>query len=512
MAIKAILAGAVLGLGSGASLAQAPSSAIDWLSDSVASETQSSAESTTGEAAVTGSAGVENITVTALEDVSTDAVGLLPASVTGLPGNLWGSTPSAELAGLFGTLETGLLPAMQDLLITLLLAELDPPADSDPSGQLFLARIDALLALGAVDQAQALLDRAGPDDVERFRRWFDASLLTGTENDACEKLRNSPGLSPTMPARIFCLARSGDWNAAALTLETGRALDELTSAEDALLTRFLDVETTENAQPLRAPQRPSPLIFRLYESIGESLTTTTLPVAFAQADLRSNTGWKPQIEAAERLARTGALAANKLLGLYTERLPAASGGVWDRVAVIQRFDAAISDGSPDLVAAVLPDAWEAMKTVRLETVFSSVYGARIADLQLADDAGSLGFRIALLTQGYETIAKQYQPATPTDRFLQALAQGELAGIQAPDAVARAVADGFLAATVPPALAQQVSQGNLGAAILQSIALMSEGAGGDLNKLTNAIALFRAIGLEDVARRAALQVLILDRRE
>ena len=41
--------------------------------------------------------------------------------------------------------------------------------------------------------------------------------------------------------------------------------------------------------------------------------------------------------------------------------------------------------------------------------------------------------------------------------------------------------------------------------------MTDGARGDLNKLSDAIALFRAVGLEDVARRAALQAMILDRR-
>ena len=35
--------------------------------------------------------------------------------------------------------------------------------------------------------------------------------------------------------------------------------------------------------------------------------------------------------------------------------------------------------------------------------------------------------------------------------------------------------------------------------------------GDLEGLAEAIALFRAIGLEEVARRAALETMILDRR-
>ena len=125
---------------------------------------------------------------------------------------------------------------------------------------------------------------------------------------------------------------SGDWNAAALTLKTAEALGFVTGEQSALLERFLDPEIEDGAAPLPPPSRPSPLVWRMMEAIGEPMPTNTLPVAFAQADLRANAGWKQQIEAAERLARTGAVAPNRLLGLYTERRPAASGGVWDRAA------------------------------------------------------------------------------------------------------------------------------------------------------------------------------------
>ena len=38
----------------------------------------------------------------------------------------------------------------------------------------------------------------------------------------CAALRQNPALSPTLPARVFCLARGGDWNAAEITLTLGR--------------------------------------------------------------------------------------------------------------------------------------------------------------------------------------------------------------------------------------------------------------------------------------------------
>jgi hypothetical protein len=51
---------------------------------------------------------------------------------------------------------------------------------------------------------------------------------------------------------------------------------------------------------------------------------------------------------------------------------------------------------------------------------------------------------------------------------------------------------------------------LGSAILQTIALLEDGARGDTAALRDAISTLRALGLEDAARRAALQTSLLER--
>ena len=80
----------------------------------------------------------------------------------------------------------------------------------------------------------------------------------------------------------------------------------------------------------------------------------SLPLAFTYADLSDNAGWKAQIEAAERLSRAGAIAPNLLLGLYTSQKPAASGGVWDRVAAFQGLDTAVAKGDVRAVDQEMP--------------------------------------------------------------------------------------------------------------------------------------------------------------
>lgn len=496
----------------------APLSAIDWLSDTVAKpvalKSNPKPHQPTHEAAVTNSASVEGITVTTLDGPTPDAVGLLPVSVTGLPRDFWGATASAELAGLIRKQPAQNLPAMQELLQMILLAELDAPYDANVDaikGVLFLARIDKLLDMGTLDQAQALLERAGPKTPDLFRRWFDVALLTGTEDAACEVLRTNADIAPTFPARIFCLARNGDWNAAAVTLETAKVLGYVSAEEDALLVRFLDPELFEGTPPLTIPKHVTPLIFRMREAIGEAIPTPPLPRAFANADLREITGWKPRIEAAERLAVTGAINENQLLGLYTERLPAASGGVWERVDAMQVFDTAYTTGDPGAIAKALPKVWTEMKQAGLEVPFAKLYGKGLLRLPLEAKTANLAYRIGLLSEDYETVAAKFTPVTPVDIFLSALARGELDNITAPSAKSAAIMAAFQAKGAPEQLKPLLQENKLGEAVLQAILMFSKGVEGDFENARKALMLLRSVGLEDTARRAALQLMLLERQ-
>lgn len=492
--------------------AEAPLSAIDWLSDSVTVPVALPPSPETGETGADQRGALPpTVTVAPLDQVTPDAAGLLSPAITGLPADLWGSSTSADIARRLRAEPQDMLPAMQALLRTLLLAELTPPKDAGETPELFLARIDRLLELGLLAEADALLALAGPEDARIFRRTFDVALLTGSETEACGAMRDNPEISPTYPARIFCLARGGDWQAAALTLETAVALDILSEEEDLLLAGFLDPALFEEIPPPRAPRQPSPLTFLIYEAIGERPTTTGLPLAFAHADLLPTAGWKARLEAGERLAATGAIGADRLFALYGERRPAASGGVWDRVAAVQALDAALQSGGTDAVARALPAAWDAMEAARLESPFAETYGARLAALPLGGAAGALAFRIGLLSAEFETVAQARRPDGPEERFLIALARGTPELATTSDALGQAVRNGFAAGTVPARYRTLVEQDRLGEAILDAIRQFSEGAYGDYARVTDALAFLRAAGLETPARRAALELLILDRR-
>ena len=498
---------ACLSLGQAAQ-ADAPLSAIDWLSQSVSAP---AAPPLPAEPAVAGNALPGTVAVSVIGGPSPDAVGLLSSQVTGLPRNLWGLGLTEEIAALVTAERVDTLPALQQLLITVLLAQADAPADAGTRGTLLLSRIDKLLDMGALDQAEALLAASGSSEADLFRRSFDVALLTGSEDAACEKMQTAPNLAPTFPARIFCLARSGDWNAAALALRTGQALGYVTPEDDALLARFLDPDLFEGEPPPPAPQKPTPLVWRMFAAIGEPLPTNNLPVAFAHAELQDTSGWKAQIEAAERLVRAGAISPNVLLGLYTDRRPAASGGVWDRVDAIQDFETALQRADAVAISRALPIVWSQMIAVELEVPFATLYGQLLAQQTLDDEASKLAFRIGLLSDQYERIATARLAADPAEAFLIALARGKVAGAVAPDSLGRAIAPAFEDPIPAPEALVLLEQGRLGEAVLKAIDGVGRGVQGDLRGVTEGLSLLRHVGLEDVARRTALELMLLERR-
>ncbi|WP_246020434.1 hypothetical protein [Aliigemmobacter aestuarii] len=515
---RLVLAAAAMGLSLSPALAQdAPMSAIDWLSQSVTAAPQAASlpagpsPDAVEEPEVTTGAVPADVAVTVLGAPAPDAVGLLSSDRSGLPRNLWGLGATEEIAAAISADRADILPTLQSLMVTLLLAEAEAPPDAGGRGILLLARIDRLLAMGALDQAAALIEATNSVTVDLFRRQFDVALLTGTEDRACETMRTAPNLAPTFPARIFCLARAGDWTAAALTLRTAQALGQIDRQEEELLSRFLDPEAYDGEAPLLPPSRPTPLIWRLYDAIGETLPTTSLPVAFANAELTDRAGWKAQIEAAERLTRAGALTPNTLLGVYTERLPAASGGVWDRVEAFQRFDTALRAADPGAVARTLPDAWARMEEAELETAFAGLFAEDLIRLPLTGETAALAFRIALLSPHYERAANTHKPSDLTETFLAGLARGQLQGITPPDSMARAIAPAFLRPAPPPEAEALLAESRLGETILLAIDRIGNGVRGDLRGVSEGLSILRHIGLEDAARRTALELLLLERR-
>lgn len=489
-----------------------PLSAIDWLSRSV----ETPAAQTVGRPGTgAGAAPADTDTAPAPQRLPTRVItrplgppepeteGLVAAGDLGLPDDLWGVSTADEVAEALRAVPETLPPTARDLLRRVVIARQQSPAQGDDRDVLLAARVDRLLEMGALDEARLLLGARPPERPELFRRWFDIALLTGAETEACRWLAERPDLSPTYPARIFCLARNGDWHVAALTLGTAESLGILSPHEDALLARFLDPELFDVVPP--APRRPSPLLFRLYEAAGDRLPTATLPVAFAHADLAPILGWKARLEATERLARAGVTGPGTLFEVYSERTAAASGGVWERVRAVASLNARIASGAatPEDFAR----AFTAMDRAGLGPVIAHGYRALPTNPGTDPRTRRTLLRMAALQGGTSLPPAYVDPVAPEDVFLAAVVAGDPSAAPAPTAIARAIRDGFLLRRTGEAPRDFIAEGRRGEALFAALGWIAEAEAGDPDRLDDALIVLRALGLDDTARRIAIELLI-----
>ena len=478
-----------LGLSTQIGVAQnAPLSAIDWLD-----EQNTPADPTNQTEAVPI---VEpEIKVVPLEDISRNSVGLLPAQVTGLPSHLWRESHSHALETLLSEFPAEHNAIIHSFLFNLLLTEADAPVEDDRKHAFLNARIRKLIELGAVDAAYAMLERAAPLPPSLVPLLFELSLYDASLEPACDPVLALGTNYPDAAARVYCLARRGDWLTATLVLDATEALGEFTGRTAALLHIYLETETEDAIDGNLPPNlRVSALDYRLYDAIGTPLTPDLLPRAFAVSDLSGNNGWRAQLIAAERLAQTGAIGDNRLLGIYSANTPSASGGVWDRVAAFQTFETALRTNTD--VAAALDFAWSKFYATDLARTFANIFAQDVLDARLSSPAA---MDIILMSNHYDAVPE-------TQDFRTFVAHGIMPVTPPLAPMERAIYDAFLEPRIPFAVEQMIAQGRLGEAILATLIQLDKGSAGDVRDLHESLSTLRLIGLEDLARRAAIYAL------
>lgn len=494
--------------------AEPPLTASDWLSGSLSIPRESSAWRP-GDAiphdvrppipqprAVARDGGTGQVSVMRLGAGNPDATGTLPPRKIGLPADLWGQTPALELAETIARTSPR-LPEMRQLLRQVLLTQFQaPPVNSiEDQGKLHLARTDRLLDMAALPQARALIEVAGTPDAERFRRLFDIALIEGREQQACKMMDATPGIAPSFQARVYCLAMGGDWAAASTVFYAADALSLIDRETAPLLAHFLDDSLVDHSQMLAVPSRVSPLSFRILEAIGQPLSTGALPLAMANADLRANTGWKARLEAAERLARAGALRPATLRAIYTEQKPAASGGVWDRATAFQALDRALQGGDRAQTDDALAQAADIFARAGLADSLADMIAPDLPPASTETDATSATAMLRLFAG---------LPVTPSDPELAELA-GMAAkrqlGARVPSLLPEALADGLRDAARDQAA---IDPAQKGAALLAAIADTDAALAGDMTRGAQGLATLRALGLEKQAWQAAVQIALWPR--
>ena len=138
--------------------------------------------------------------------------------------------------------------------------------------------------------------------------------------------------------RIICLARSGDWNAAALALATYSSINEINETLERLLINYLDHEAELKIKRKDLCLKESSVIVYLCAFSGIKPLDSELPIAFLYTNLSRDKSLRARINASEEFVKSGALNPNILFSNYKIKQPSTSGGVWARAKLIQELD------------------------------------------------------------------------------------------------------------------------------------------------------------------------------
>ena len=321
------------------------------------------------------------------------------------------------------------------------------------------------------------------------------------EDIACARWAANRRLTQDIAIRTYCLARTGQWDAAVTTFYTGVALGDITPELAALLPGFLDPDLVDDTQTASVnPKTITPLEFRLRAATGQPIPTQGLPLGYAVSDLQKTVGWRSELEAAERLAREGVIGANLLLGVYTRRQASASGGVWDRVITVQKLDHALADPTSTRIGQAMQNAWTAMLSADLAPTLARLFGPKLATLSLEAKYRNTQTAIANLA-GLVPIGEH----ATTDLGSAIISGADLNLVNfatgSNPKLSQALITGL---TAGPKTSQRP-----GTDLLQALTHIERAWQGDMAALGQGLQTLVGLGQSDLARAMAVELLVLD---
>ncbi len=371
-------------------LASEPLSAIDWLAEKI---NDAPDFFTLQNEQISESQDINNkIKIDQLPGISKNSVGFFSGNRLGLPINAWSGETEILLAKEVKKISISELYHLNRFLKRILLVEIDPPitqVDAPYAGTAFLrSRISKLIDMGALDDAEALLEAASPlTEFGLLDLWTEVSFLTRRLDNFCEMILQSHNTKMVPSHRIVCLARSGDWNAAALALATYTSIGEIDNELETLLINYLDHEAELDLVNKDICLEKSAILLYLCGFSGIRISDSELPVKFLYSNLSRSKSLRTRISTSEEFVKSGSLDPNVLFSNYRVKEPSASGGVWARAKIVQNVDKSLnaSDVEYPILFENLSAAITEFTKQNLLAQFAETYGSKFREIAPAQN-------------------------------------------------------------------------------------------------------------------------------
>ena len=409
--------------------------------------------------------------------------GLIPQEISGIPENFWTEVDSDTLRQLMMNQPSSSLPSADDLLIRALLATTAGDIN------VLLARVETLVDRGAVQAAFSLVKQAKIENIQSFALFAKTALLTNNVEQMCVKLNGARHLSNNDALQVYCHLHSGSWKTAEINYVTLKALGAFGPTTSRLLAANLNKETNKNlALPEVNLLTMTPLDFHLWNGIGQTVPTKNLPISFSTFDLNKSSTWLQRIQAAERLSITGSLPADVLLQTYNSGQVITSGGDWDRVLAVQALHRVLGDPIID-PRHELNYFWKTQQDKQLIATLSRAWSEKLLELSTTNIDNKWLFQMQVLSR---------QNAFPFKMTMIRL--NDINQSLSPK-VFKEIMSTF---DKEIAVSKEFRATNL----LRAMRFISKALNGDSLAFSNAILLYREMGLTPLAQQLAMEFMIV----
>jgi hypothetical protein len=226
-------------------------------------------------------------------------------------------------------------PRLRELTRRLLVTA--TPVQAGEPGRLLEARAERLLAMGALDEAQELLEQlpATGSDSALARLAVDAALLSGEHEAAC---RQAAAIAPSASAEYwgkvtaYCRLAEGDRSGAELALNL---LREAGQTDDQTFYELAGAIADDGPVEASGLRDPSALEVAMLRIAGQPVPAVALesasPAALAAAVHDPELGDENRLELAERAFLLGVLPAAEVADLYAQQPEAGAAEALEQV-------------------------------------------------------------------------------------------------------------------------------------------------------------------------------------
>lgn len=441
--------------------------------------------------------------------INIDAVGLIPSGVSGFPNDLWASSQIETIRNKITKINNNLVPAALELFYIVLLAEAKPPWDSTGEGKLFLTRVDKLIELGALEQANELMNRSGGKGKELDARRFDIALLTNTEHQPCSSIRTRTIDAPSFTHQIYCYVRLGEWKNAELVFEAAKTIGDFTSQEELIVTMFLFPELALSIANQEFVQL-TPLLFRMLKDSGFYNYHQDIEPSLAFHLKDSSLEWRTRIESLEKLVRSNSLPFETLLVAYTESKPPSTDGVWERVRVVQALEDAINSQNTIEIKELFLRGYSLLEQEGLSVDFTEYYFPKILPhvVEFGRISPSHYFPAILYPFPVENI-EILSPSTREENFIYSLRSNNLEKATPSTPLEQGIISGLVEIFPEDELSKMARQGKFGEVVLDVLSILQNVEQTSPNEIRRALSGLTSLGLHKSAKEIAIQILVIE---